>query len=508
MGGGNLPLLGQPDGLAAAFLHDRRPRHPQRHHPVVAPAVDRDGFLRFPGVPVDHRDALARGREQPPPDGHAGPCGVLDHLPDLQVVRAEEVEALAVEERHVVRKICGDRSEGEGAVAVAGGSGNRHTPRFPAVGQIGDQFAVVEDGGRCLADGHETGPRTGQLHVREDLGAAGLLGGGFLEPEPGALPVRAHFRDREVFRALKQENLDLGTKLQLLTSYIKALYDDPTQHGRIQDLFAELIEQHPHEVDIHDLYSAYFAAIKDYASAAEQSKYAVDIDPSDESRWRSLMSMHGMCDNYDMAIAEGHNALNYHPKSLALTYYLAINYSMAEMTDSALVYYDKALALIEPNNSSARSDIYCSIGDTYYKANSADSAYVYYEKAIEANPGNLLALNNCAYHMACENRDLEKAERMSAMTVREEPQNSSSLDTYAWVLFKLKRYNDAKYYIDEAFKYDEEPSSELYHHAGDIYFFATGEAEQSLPFWQKALELEPDNELLQRKVKHQTYFSR
>lgn len=314
--------------------------------------------------------------------------------------------------------------------------------------------------------------------------------------------------DREVFRALKQENLDLGTKLQLLTSYIKALYDDPTQHGRIQDLFAELIEQHPHEVDIHDLYSAYFAAIKDYASAAEQSKYAVDIDPSDESRWRSLMSMHGMCDNYDMAIAEGHNALNYHPKSLALTYYLAINYSMAEMTDSALVYYDKALALIEPNNSSARSDIYCSIGDTYYKANSADSAYVYYEKAIEANPGNLLALNNCAYHMACENRDLEKAERMSAMTVREEPQNSSSLDTYAWVLFKLKRYNDAKYYIDEAFKYDEEPSSELYHHAGDIYFFATGEAEQSLPFWQKALELEPDNELLQRKVKHQTYFSR
>ena len=79
---------------------------------------------------------------------------------------------------------------------LSGVVGNRHTPRFPAVGQIGDQFAVVEDGGRCLADGHETGPRTGQLHVREDLGAAGLLGGGFLEPEPGALPVRADLRDR------------------------------------------------------------------------------------------------------------------------------------------------------------------------------------------------------------------------------------------------------------------------------------------------------------------------
>lgn len=28
----------------------------------------------------------------------------------------------------------------------------------------------------------------------------------------------------------------------------------------------------------------------------------------------------------------------------------------------------------------------------------------------------------------------------------------------------------------------------------------------ALDFWQKALELEPDNELLQRKVKHKTYF--
>lgn len=314
--------------------------------------------------------------------------------------------------------------------------------------------------------------------------------------------------DREVFRALKQESLDLPTKLNLLTNYIKALYDDPEQQPRIEDLFAVLIEQHPHEVDIHDLYSAYFAAIENFVAAAEQSKYATDIDPSNENRWRSLMSLYGQCENYDIVIQEGLNALNYHPQSVMLTFYLALNYTTANKYDKAFEYYNKALALTDKNDAMMRSKILCSMGDTHYQMQQADSAFVYYDQALALDPGNLLALNNCAYYLACEDRDLERAERMSAITVKEEPENDTSLDTYAWILFKMKRYNDAKYYIDEALKFSDNPSAELYHHAGDIYFFANGDAEASIPLWEKALKMEPDNELLQRKVKHQTYFSK
>jgi hypothetical protein len=34
----------------------------------------------------------------------------------------------------------------------------------------------------------------------------------------------------------------------------------------------------------------------------------------------------------------------------------------------------------------------------------------------------------------------------------------------------------------------------------------TGEPEQALSFWKRALELDPDNELIQKKVKHKAYF--
>ena len=63
----------------------------------------------------------------------------------------------------------------------------------------------------------------------------------------------------------------------------------------------------------------------------------------------------------------------------------------------------------------------------------------------------------------------------------------------------------AKQYMKEALEHAEEPSAELYHHAGDIYFMS-GDPDTAVDYWNKAIELEPDNELLQRKVRHKTYF--
>jgi len=42
-------------------------------------------------------------------------------------------------------------------------------------------------------------------------------------------------------------------------------------------------------------------------------------------------------------------------------------------------------------------------------------------------------------------------------------------------------------------------------HAGDIYFM-NGDPDQAVIFWEEALKLDPENELLQRKVKNKTYF--
>lgn len=311
--------------------------------------------------------------------------------------------------------------------------------------------------------------------------------------------------DKEVFRALSRESLELDAKLELLTGYIRELYDDPSQQGRIQELFATLLDQHPHEVDIHDLYCSYLIAIEDYAGAAEQLGYALDIDPSSEERWRTLLSLYMQADDYAKSAEKGETALRYHPSSAMIHLMLGTDYNLMKEYDKALSNLNKAMELTDSVDYEAVSQIMSSMGDVYYAKGDRDSAFVYYDKAISIDPDNLLALNNCAYYLAVEGRDLDKAEEMSARTIKERPDDATSLDTYAWVMFRKKNYTEAMAYIDKAIANSEDPSEELYHHAGDIYFM-NGEPQKALEFWEKALALDPDNELLQRKVKHKTYF--
>ncbi len=311
--------------------------------------------------------------------------------------------------------------------------------------------------------------------------------------------------DKEVFRALSRESLELDAKLELLTGYIRELYDDPSQQGRIQELFATLLDQHPHEVDIHDLYCSYLIAIEDYAGAAEQLGYALDIDPSSEERWRTLLSLYMQADDYAKSAEKGETALRYHPSSAMIYLMLGTDYNLMKEYDKALSNLNKAMELTDSVDYEAVSQIMSSMGDVYYAKGDRDSAFVYYDKAISIDPDNLLALNNCAYYLAVEGRDLDKAEEMSARTIKERPDDATSLDTYAWVMFRKKNYTEAMAYIDKAIANSEDPSEELYHHAGDIYFM-NGEPQKALEFWEKALALDPDNELLQRKVKHKTYF--
>jgi tetratricopeptide (TPR) repeat protein len=201
----------------------------------------------------------------------------------------------------------------------------------------------------------------------------------------------------------------------------------------------------------------------------------------------------------------GERALQYFPDSKNIYLMLGADYTQMKNYDKAMASFNKALELTDSLDTQFRSQIVSSIGDLYYAKGERDSAFEKYDEALELDPGNLLALNNCAYYLAESGKDLDKAERMSAITIKEKPDDATSLDTYAWIMFKKGSYVEAKLYIDRAIDNAPEPSAELFHHAGDIYFW-NKDPEAALDYWKKALELEPDNALLQRKVKHKTYF--
>ncbi len=95
---------------------------------------------------------------------------------------------------------------------------------------------------------------------------------------------------------------------------------------------------------------------------------------------------------------------------------------------------------------------------------------------------------------------LQKAEKMSKRSIDIEPENSSSLDTYAWIMFLKRDYKTALEYIEKAMENadSERNNAELLEHYGDILFML-GRPDEALEQWKKALEENPDSELLKKK---------
>lgn len=331
--------------------------------------------------------------------------------------------------------------------------------------------------------------------------------------------------DREVFKALRSQNLEVEPKLDILREYVSRLYADSAQEHRIRRTFDELEQMHSGEPEIHTLYSSYLYEISDYAGAAEQMGYATSLDPANEKYSSMEVQMLAMAGDTLAWIAKARQAMERFPSSLYFP-------TMAATGENALGHTAEAIALLDSvdldnaQQPMAISDVIAFKGDLYTLMGDTATALATYEKALEFNPDNYMALNNAAYFMAENGIDLDKAERYSSKAVRNNDNNATFLDTYAWVLFKKKDYTLAKQYIDMTLNlYGAGPASEnadtgsepvpdsdgreigpeIYEHAGDIYFMCQ-EPKKALEYWKKAAELDPDNEILRLKVKHRTYF--
>ena len=309
--------------------------------------------------------------------------------------------------------------------------------------------------------------------------------------------------EQQIYNALTAEQVDVDSKLGVLLTHIRQQLAKEDTTKRINDLFTVLIEQHPHEAKIHQLYSEYLYAKNDIKGAIEQLEYSLDVNPTDADGWRNMMILNIVDNNYANAVKASEKALEYNPDNIDLVRYVAGCYHQMGEYQKAIEAYQKAASMTDSTDVEVMSEIMTGAGDTYSEMGDTLNAVASYEKALELDALNSGALNNYAYFLAQRGEDLDRAERMAALAVKDDPENANFIDTYAWVFFAKKDYQMALLYIKSAVEKDED--NHLLEHYGDILWF-NDDKDGAVEQWTKALETDPDNELLQRKVKDKTYY--
>jgi tetratricopeptide (TPR) repeat protein len=173
----------------------------------------------------------------------------------------------------------------------------------------------------------------------------------------------------------------------------------------------------------------------------------------------------------------------------------AYGYTLNQLKDydNAVKYLNKALTL-KPGDVNLLGTMGL-IFNAQEKWTECDSVY---EKALKLDSSNALVNNNFAYALSERGLQLERAMIMVNIALKADSNNSSYLDTKGWIYFKLKQYEKAKDFIQQAISAGGESSTTL-EHLGDAIFM-TGEKKSAVELWQKAFNLDTTNNNLKNKI--------
>ena len=273
-------------------------------------------------------------------------------------------------------------------------------------------------------------------------------------------------------------------------------------------LFDRIMKQEQDDPQIPMLYAQYLLSKNMEAESVPVLEQVVDLDPTNNAARMMLIGAAVKKEDYKQSIKVCEPGIEATPDALEFYYYLAVAYNQAEKPDSVISICKRALEhKTADGKKEIVSEFYSILGDMYHTQKQMKEAYAAYDSALVYNPSNIGALNNYAYYLSVERRDLDKAEEMSYKTVKAEPNNATYLDTYAWILFEKGNYAEARIYIDNAMKSEGGDKSDvIVEHCGDIYYM-TGDVDGALTYWKKALEMGSESKTLKQKIEKKKYIA-
>lgn len=289
---------------------------------------------------------------------------------------------------------------------------------------------------------------------------------------------------------LKDPQIEAKDKLDNWQTFLQLKARGDTLPEDYNWVFEQIIREHPDALEVQQ---AYAKQLMLQGKGERALSYLMDLRktmPEEREVWTNLLSILGDQKRYSELTNIALEARRALPSEWTIAYLGVMPYVMQDRMAEGRRYLEEALPLLEQAGAVdyGLSVLYALLGDLY-ESHNRRRCYEYYDKALEYNDHNSEVLNNYAYFLALEGKDLERAEQMAVRGLKVQENNHNLLDTYAWILYLRGRYSLAELYIGKAIdQAGEELSGVHLDHYGDI-LAAQGQEEQARQKWTKAIEL-------------------
>lgn len=290
---------------------------------------------------------------------------------------------------------------------------------------------------------------------------------------------------------------------------------------QLNDLASLLAVRYPSDASVVELYAKHLIASGELEQALALYKLHTADRPPVADYFRQVVYIESYLKRPDSVARYVDEALRHFPGNNEFRLAKANALSYAGQPAEAIRLYREALR--EADSDSLRGMIWGMIGDAWHlKAtggaedwaerieqgpagafrldrSAMKRSFQAYKRSLGYEPDNAVVLNNYAYYLAVEGRELERAFTMSSRAIALAENNPTYLDTYAWVLYKLGRAAEARKIMQQAIVLDRQQSPELLAHYGDI-LHALGERFMAETYWRKAREQGYDADAIDGRI--------
>ena len=207
-------------------------------------------------------------------------------------------------------------------------------------------------------------------------------------------------------------------------------------------LIKRLYIYYPASKEVAELYAQHLIRSGNIEMALQLCKQLIDYKTPKVEDFTRVIEIEDHLNRADSVRHYTDVALRLFPRNTNLLHMRGALAAQRKEYDNALLDYKEALKYAD--NDTLRSALWGAIGDVEHRRGDKKKSYKAYEKALHCFADNAVVLNNYAYHLSLEGSDLERALTMITRALALSEKNSTYLDTMAWVLYKLGRYDEAK----------------------------------------------------------------
>lgn len=315
-----------------------------------------------------------------------------------------------------------------------------------------------------------------------------------------------YYREKEDYRnsfnflakSFGSSQIEVSRKLAILSFYLSDEEQVHSYSNEIGEVMEVLAMTHPEVSDIRLLATDFYIQVQNYADAYRHLRAYLELQTGSYNIHMQAIMLANAASLNDELLYSSEKALELFPDSADIRFFRGIGlYQGADY--EGLINNFRNVSNEQYSSEQYGSQAKMLVAEAYYRLDNFARSDSLFEDLISEEPDNYMVLNNYSYYLAERGEKLDQAKQWSEVVVRNNPENATFLDTYAWILYKLEDFEEAEKYILNALDKGGENDPEINEHAGDIQL-ALESYEIAISYYLKAILLGGEKEKLEEKV--------